>query len=59
MKQTFKYRIEATKGMAQCFGECSVKKNGKIVRYFATHAEAQDWVQEELQAAATFAAEAE
>ena len=52
MTNKFKYRIEATKGMAACAGECCVKVNGKIVRYFATFEEAHDWVQAELHAEA-------
>lgn len=44
-KTAFKYRIEPTKGMAACLGACCVKKNGKIVRYFTTDAEAHEWVQ--------------
>ncbi len=52
-----KYRIEATKGMAACIGECCVKVKGKIVRYFTTYAEAQDWVQSAIYADQQFAME--
>lgn len=43
-----KYRIEETKGMAKTVGNYAVKRNGKIVRYFAELSEAHDFVQSAL-----------
>jgi len=50
MSKSKGYRIEATKGMAQCLGDCCVKFNGKIVRYFMTFDEANIWVQSQMAA---------
>ena len=49
-QRKFKFRIEATKGMAVTVGVCCVKVNGKIERYFASFEEADDWVQSALYA---------